>query len=146
MCLVLFHGSLVSWFLFFCFTSSMSGAFGSHAWEVTKQSPRDVFLKSNVLFMLTIISRGDWLWFIEWCCSLSYWPNTIFCFCFINVCPTYCAFHKHANSKVQKLPSQLRSQATNLETWAFLLFSHLKMIGMLFNVLTLRGEDYQHQK
>ena len=37
----------------------------------------------------------------------------------------YCAFHKHANSKVQKPPSQLRfslpsiiirSQATNLET------------------------------
>ena len=37
------------------------------------------FLKSNVLFMLTIISRGDWLW----CCSLSWWPSTIFCFFFL---------------------------------------------------------------
>ena len=39
--------------------------------------------------------------------------------------PRYCAFHKHANSKIQKPPSQLRfslpsivirSQAMNLET------------------------------
>lgn len=70
----------------------------------------------RALYMLTIISRGDWLWFIQWCCRLSCWPTQSFAFAFLS---TICY---------------------RINQWAFLLFSLFKMIGMLFNVWSvLRG-------
>ena len=108
--------NIVSWFLFFRFTSWVSDAFGSSRKGGYETETAWFFEIKRALYMLTIISRGDWLWFIQWCCRLSCWPTQSFASAFWS---TICYW---------------------INQWAFLLFSLFKMIGMLFNVRrVLRG-------